>query len=264
MNRHPLIDQFLAWQQARHMAPKTIKRRRISLASFEAFIAPADVTTVHWTAVDDWLGQWPSPRTRHAYRCDVNVFYAWAVKRDLIERNPVDRTDPVKVPKSLPRPIPADMIPSIIASCERNDLRRALALAAYAGLRNAEIVALHRTDITLDTIVVRQGKGCKDRAIPIIDALHPHLVDLPHGRVVPMTSDWLGTLVHRHLRRCGIAATIHCARHSFGTEAAEAFGGNLRPVALLLGHASVVTTECYALLTPDVGPMRTMYQRRAA
>lgn len=58
----------------------------------------------------------------------------------------------------------------------------------------------------------------------------------------------IGRKVARHMRSHGVNATIHQLRHTFGTEAARASGGNLLVVAEMMGHESLSTTHGYVRL----------------
>ena len=48
-----------------------------------------------------------------------------------------------------------------------------------------------------------------------------------------------------HLARCGVTATPHQLRHTFGTEFARVSNGNLVQLAALMGHDSIDTTMGY-------------------
>lgn len=112
-------------------------------------------------------------------------------------------------------------------------------------------------------IVVRDGKGRKDRVVPV----HPDLAAelrtwvLPDGaRYIDITAGRLGRIVAAHLRAHGIEATLHCGRHSFGTEAARVIGDVMK-VAQLMGHENPATTMGYIkLVAPGFESVASMYQ----
>lgn len=246
--RH-LIALFLAHLAARSLSAATIKRRTTSLGSFGRWMAPASITTATGPDVEEWLSTFAAARTRAAYRADLAAFFRWAQRRQVVERSPVTDTDPIRVPRSLPRPIPPALVPGIVAAAPM-PLRLGLALAAYAGLRRAEIVAVTSSDVQLSpepVIAVRNGKGGKDRIVP----LHPVLVEMladvraDGSRLVPMGYDVLGRAAAEHLERMGVGGTLHQLRHSFGTEMARVLRGNLIAVGALMGHDSPSTTQGY-------------------
>lgn len=245
-----LIGAFLSHQRGRNFSPKTIRRRKSSLHRFALHVAPLAIGAVTPELVEDFVHRFRSPATRHAYRADIVAFYAWALKRGLATRNPGAETDSIRSPKTLPRPISARELDYILAMAVNPDLRLWLALAAYAGLRVSEIANLCREDVTTHgtapVLIVRGGKGGKDRAVP----LHPSLGKLiatvrRAGPLFTADADTIGRMGSTHMRGCGIDATMHMLRHTFGTEAARMSGGNIVLVGHLMGHSSPETTMGY-------------------
>lgn len=239
---------FRRYQQTRALSPRTIRRRSVSTNQFAAWIQPLPLLEVTGELVEEWLSIYAAPATRRAYRSDLMAFYTWAAKRGLCE-NPVLRTDSVKVPKPLPRPVPASYLTAILRAATP-DVRLMIALAAYAGLRRSEIAALDAGDIDLiseaPTIAVRCGKGNKDRIVPV----HPDLAALlrsapKHGPVVGVAEGTVGVKIADHLRSLGIEATAHKLRHTFGTELARATEGNIILIASLMGHEDISTSMRY-------------------
>lgn len=241
------VAAFRQYERVRGLSRKTIERRDVSLRQFAMSITPMPLLEATDALIDDWLGTHRSAATRRAYRSDLMAFYTWASKRDLCA-NPVLRTDPIRVPNTLPRPVPASYLPAILAAAQP-DVRLMIALAAYAGLRCAEIASLDVSDIDLTsaapTLAVRCGKGSKDRIVPI----HPHLAillqGLRPGSVLNVSAQTVGHKIALHLRSLGIEATAHKLRHTFGTELARATDGNVVLVASLMGHGDVSTSMRY-------------------
>lgn len=248
-----MIGLFSAWQAGRAFSSNTIRRREVSLRTFARYIRPVDLADASPALIEDWLATFPQPSTRRAYRSDVTAFYSWAFKRDLVPANPAAKTDSIKVPKGLPRPVPPEHVPAIIACAPDENVRLIIALAAYAGLRRAEIAKLHVDDVAFypqPLLIVRSGKGSKDRTVPIADSLYVLLESHRRGRYVPLSADRVGKLGAAHLRACGFDCTLHQLRHSFGTEMYR-ITKDLKVVGKLMGHESTATTELYAALVDD-------------
>jgi site-specific recombinase XerD len=239
-----------------------VKRRRLTLTSFERWLAPktmADATTMD---IEEWLNTKPAARTRHAYRSDLRVFYAWAVQRNVLEHDPAADTGQVKVPKALPRPLGPEAATLLLHGSLKT--RQMVALALYAGLRCAEIAVLCAEDVWLHDdpmVVVRDGKGRKDRSVPMSAELRDVLGRLPssgplfpglHGRAT-VTSGTVSARIRRHLKRAGIDAVPHQLRHSFGTAVARASGGDVVLTGAWMGHGSPATTMGYIRLTAGRG-----------
>lgn len=248
-----LIQQFTRYQRARGFAPQTARRRAGTLRRFAEYLEPTTIDRATLADVEEWLSQFPAPRTRHAYRSDLRVFYAWATARELLPSNPTTLVDPVKVPRSLPRPLGPEVFGALVVGSRR--ARRMVALGLFAGLRAAEIAGLDSSDVATwsqpPTITVRNGKGGKDRVVPMHRMLVDLLRDLPAGPVFPNSAgrpilpDSASRAVRRQLGLVGIDATCHQLRHTFGTEAARASGGNVVLVAYLMGHSDTNTTMGY-------------------
>jgi len=245
-----LLASFQAWQAMRAFSPATIRRRRSSLRLFGAHIAPLRLGQATTDDVEDFLSTRRAPRTRHAYRSDLAAFFRWAMKRALVDANPVLDVDTIRVPRSLPRPVDPALIPFLIASAADPDTQLMVALAACAGLRRSEIAALSSGDLSLHSdppvLVVRDGKGAKDRVVP----LHPILVTLLRRRRVDgplfdLSPDSIYRRIAGHLATHGIDATPHQLRHTFGSELARTTHGNLILIGRLMGHVDTDTTKGY-------------------
>lgn len=139
-----------------------------------------------------------------------------------------------------------------------------LRLAAEAGLRRAEVAQVHDDD--LDTIGPRllvHGKGARDRVIPISESLAGQIAAGPRGHT-PSDRSTSGYLFPNysggHLAPITVGLlitdvlpegwTMHTLRHRFATRAYRATR-NLRAVQMLLGHASVATTQRYLAVDDD-------------
>jgi integrase/recombinase XerD len=260
---------FRRYQQTRGLARATIERRNVSLQGFATSIAPLPLLQAEPDLIEDWLGTFASPATRRAYRSDLMAYYTWAAKRGL-SSNPVLAVDGIRVPKTLPRPVPASHLQAVLKSAPR-DVRVMIALAAFAGLRRAEIAALDAADVDLlsepPTLAVRAGKGNKDRIIPVHPDLASVLATAPrHGPVVGVTASTVGHRVADHLRKVGIEATAHQLRHTFGTELARATDGNVILIATLMGHADISTSMGYIGWAggPSVDAVAAMYPHAAS
>jgi len=243
------IALFAAHQTQRGLSRRTVERRTSSLSGFAAHCAPLPITEASTALVEEWLAGFRTPATRSAYRKDLVAFYRWACRRGVADHDPTLLTDPVKVPRSLPRPVPAAVVRQLIASAD-TDTAAMIGLAVFAGLRRSEIAGLQRTDLNLwadpPTIIVRNGKGGKDRVIPA----HPDLVGLlisyrGTGPVFHIGSGAIANRITHHLHQCGVDATTHQLRHTFGTEFARVSHGNIVQLAGLMGHASIDTTMGY-------------------
>lgn len=251
--RTDLLKAYGDYQRTRGLSANTIRRRSVSLGRFRTHIAPVALEDATTELVEDWLGTIGTATTRRAYRSDLSAMFKWATKRRLVAVNPVADTDSIRTPRSMPRPVPAEMVRAIIELAPDRATELAVALAAYAGLRRFEVANLTRDDIVLGDripmLYVRQGKGNKDRAVPVHPDLEPLLRHLPAGRLVPLTPDQIGNKVAAHMRDLGVNATMHQLRHTFASAAAR--HGDLVALMDLMGHQSLATTSRYTAVTGE-------------
>lgn len=247
---------FLAYLDGRNRSQATIRTYRSILDAYAAAVGDplaADVDTAEaWWAGLSGMGV----RTRAKHLAAVRSFYRWAIRYDLIERDPTRRLDAPSLPKGAPRYITRHQLDTLLRELP-GDLRRAVVLGAWAGLRVSEAAALDWSDIDTEArrIHVRHGKGDKARTV----GAHPLLLDtlLPDvgGNVVTgggtaYSADALQRRVNRAMRRVGVDATFHQLRHRFGTITYGATGDPLA-VAAAMGHSSLETTRIYAAVSDD-------------
>ena len=141
--------------------------------------------------------------------------------------------------------------------------RGVLAVMYGCGLRIGEAVKVRVTDVDSQRMVLRVvGKGNKERLAPLPPSL---LADLRRVWMVRRHQEWLfgnkrGTnhvdpgVVNQAFRQACAEAGIqekvtpHCLRHSFATRFIEE-GVPAETLRILLGHASIKTTQAYLHLT---------------
>jgi integrase/recombinase XerC len=255
----PLIDDYLTSLAAAGQRRATLELRRDHLNRIARGIgcAPAVVTA---ELLVDWFGQqthWKL-ETRRGYRNAARKFFQWAYKTG---RLPVDLSDALPVVRQImppPRPTPDDIWRQALAGANARTTLM-LRLAAEAGLRRGEVAQVHTHDV-LDGIdgarLVVHGKGGKDRVLPISDQLADTLRRgaaghtpgapaqgwlFPNASGAHITALYVGLLVADALPGHW---TMHSLRHRFGSRAYRGTR-NLRAVQVLLGHASIATTERY-------------------
>jgi len=127
-----------------------------------------------------------------------------------------------------------------------------LILFLYAtGLRVSEAMDSKKQDIEEGWIRVQNGKGDKQRLVPIADLVMESLNNYLHKRDV--VSDYLfvnskGGRLSRisafHITKKYLNVSPHILRHSFATSLILG-GADLRVVQELLGHSSMLTTQIY-------------------
>lgn len=142
--------------------------------------------------------------------------------------------------------------------------RAMLEVLYSSGVRRAELIALQLIDVDLErgALMVRQGKGGKDRFIPLgaracawvrryLLEVRPEL--LAGDSQTLFLTDWgtpfetsqLTMLVGRYMRAAGVVqGSCHALRHAMATHMLEN-GADIRFIQAMLGHAELSTTQIY-------------------
>jgi site-specific recombinase XerD len=167
-------------------------------------------------------------------------------------------------PQRLPELLSRQDVGRLLNACLHPRHRLWLATTYAGGLRVSEVVALKVSDLDADRMTVRvaQGKGAKDRYVPLAQRL---LQDWRAYWQIAPPGVWLfanrqGTrpldvtmaqkLDTQAKRRAGIVKQggIHALRHAYATHLLEA-GKDLQAVQYQLGHRHLSTTMRYFHLT---------------
>lgn len=190
-----------------------------------------------------------SPGTRNNELTAVREFYRWCQRFDHREDDPTIRIDALRKPHRESRFVGRADLERLLLVLP-DDLRRAVALGAYGGLRVSEAAGLDWSDIDVDSrrAIVR-GKGGKERRVGITATLLDHLLPDTGGNVVraggkAFSGHTLQQKVNAAIRAAGVDGTFHKLRHRYGYKAAEA-GIAPTSIARAMGHASLSTTMGY-------------------
>lgn len=249
---------FLSYaEHDRNRSPHTLARYRAVLGQLAATCDPATATAEQVEAW--WASRYDySASTRANELACLRSFYRWAAKFDHRTDDPTRRLDPPKVPNHVPRPIGRSDLSQLLGTFtdDAPDLRRAIALGAYGGLRVSEAAGLDWSGVDQEArrIYVR-GKGGKERVVGLSPLLLDHLLPETVGNVVtagasPYSGPVLQRKVNRLLARHGIGHTFHDLRKR-GATLALAKGNSPLAVAQMFGWASIETAQSYAVVSAE-------------
>ncbi|MFL5306893.1 MAG: tyrosine-type recombinase/integrase [Polyangia bacterium] len=222
----------------------------------------------------------------------LRAFFRLAVRRRLCKSSPVAALRAPKRAKRLPRFLGKEDTTRLLDGGRRGEagadpsavaLETALFEIIYgAGLRVSEACQLDVGDIEADgggaMVHVRQGKGRKDRIVPVgtkARAATDAYLALRHQRLAATGTDHHALFVSARGRRLGPRAvrrllasrelrtgapqvSPHALRHSFATHLLGE-GADLRAIQEMLGHASLRTTQRYAHV--DVDHLMAVYDK---
>jgi site-specific recombinase XerD len=207
-----------------------------------------------------------SGKTIHTYVKHLKVFYRWLVNNGHIEYNAVSDLK-IRYEKKIPQIFDIKEITELMTIDNLRD-RTMVLIVLDCGLRKRELTNLMVVDIKPDRIFIRNGKGRKDRIVPLSSAVYEMIQEYIATR--PENTEYLfqhydnsarlGYVgVRQVFRRLQDTTGIkrlapHLCRHTYGTYYIHN-GGDIKVLQLLLGHSEVDTTEMYVHLSNllDVG-----------
>lgn len=212
-----------------------------------------------------------SPNTFVIYHKTLVVFFRWCVELGYMEVNFTDDIETPKIRKSLPKKLikeDALKLLDIVYNYpyEYTYLRyrnhAMFSVFIYAGLRKSELLNLRLTDVDVPnlTIFIRQGKGGKDRIIPMSFTLaHSLKRYLEHrkrlkktcpeffcslNRNQGFTDSGMKRLVAKIKKVSRIDFSLHKLRHTFATLMLEG-GCDIYSLSKMMGHSDIKTTTIY-------------------
>lgn len=264
------IEQFLSWSMHdRNRSPHTLARYRLVLTRVAAY---DDLLTIDRADIDRW---WQdryhlAPRSRANELFCLRSFFNWATAKDHRLDDPTRGLDAPQIAYDMPRPIgEADLMTLLRVTEDHLDLRRAICLGAYAGMRVSEAAGLDWSGIDQEAhrIYVR-GKGRKERVFGLGSVLLDKLLPETGGNVVKaggrpysgaVLQRKINRLMARHLEPYRAATETEEAKwHTFhdlrkrAATLAMAKTGNAHGVAAAFGWSSIETAASYAKVSDDV------------
>lgn len=280
-----LMEKHLEELEVKNYSEYTVRNRRVNLGFFidwckdRGITEPTEVTRPILEHYQKYLfhyrkkdGEPLSFRSQHSRLVPLRVWFRWMARQRHILHNPASELELPRLEHRLPKTVlTIHEAEQVLAQPDITDplgLRdRALLETLYStGMRRLELVNLKLYDLDTErgTVTIRQGKGKKDRIIPIGDRAaawlekyiresRPTLVVEPDDRTVflsnagePFCLDHLSDLVRTHVdaAEIGKRGACHMFRHTMATLMLEN-GADIRYIQQMLGHADLKTTQIY-------------------
>lgn len=283
MNR--MVADHLEWMLVQNYSERTVEGREKALRRFilwceeRGIIRPTEITKPILERYSRWLFHYRKEDgnplafgSRFSMLLAVRMFFRWLGRHNHILSNPASELEMPRREKRLPKAVlsiqEAETIINLPDAKEPLGVRdRAILEAFYStGMRRMELIGLHLSDVDAErgTVIVRQGKGRKDRMIPIGERalvwiekyrheVRPNLVVEPDDGTLFLTkdgtvlvADHLTNMVKRYVDEADLGKTgaCHLFRHTMATLMLEG-GADIRYIQQMLGHARLETTDVY-------------------
>ena len=288
----PLVEEYVGWMAVVNYSAGRVKSRRRYLQDLldwcgcNGISRPDELTPGRIIDYCSWLvigarntgmRAGGRPLTLHGRRHRIvalRAFSAWLAKHGHILYDVAEHVALPPRPDTIPRGVLAsdELVRIFLQPCLETPegLRdRAMMETLYStGLRARELVRLERYDLDMagGTVMVREGKGGKDRVVPIgeraihwvrryleearslleVDADDSTLFLLRRPGLNLEPQKILGNAVARYMRQAGVdkPGCCHLFRHTMATQMLEN-GADTRYIQEILGHVQLTTTQIY-------------------
>ncbi len=251
----------------RDYRPKTQQAYELAVRQFLRWVErePETLTEEHVRAYVLHLREekQQAPSSINIAVCGLRFFFSHTLRRDW----PVFELMRVKQPQKLPVVLSTGEVRSVLGAVRQPVRRMAFRTIYSLGLRIGECLRLEAGDIDSERslVWVRNGKGAKDRGVPLPrPTLHRLRQYWAHERPASPTrrlfvaSNSKSALHETTLQKTFTAAqkevglrkpaVVHTLRHSYASHLLEN-GISLRTIQALLGHKSLRSTEVYLHVT---------------
>lgn len=277
-----MVDLFLDYLKLeRNYSPATVKHYRDDLKEFERFFQELELQ-LSWETIDsDIVRRWmEAMMDRGNVASSVNrrlsalrSFYRYALRRNLVEKDPVHGIQGPKRKRPLPQFLKEAEMDRLLdenmwTDCYKDVLARTIIVTFYeTGIRISELIGLNDKDVDYINCEIKvTGKRDKQRIIPFGDELSETLITYQHRRNAEMkceseaffrtekgervTDAQVRQIVKTNLSKVSTLKkrSPHVLRHTFATAMLNHEAG-LESVKKLLGHESLSTTEIYTHTT---------------
>ena len=203
-----------------------------------------------------------APTSRSRYLYTFRSFYKFAFKKGIVDKNIALLLEMGRLPVKEREYLTQKEVEELVKAIDHRLVALVVKFLAFTGLRISECLDLKVVDINFETniIKVRQGKGRKDRSVPIHEDLLPLLNDYINSwrdaygsnylfatsRTGKLSNTYVNAVIRKATSKLGWSKKISChmLRHSFASNLVKKKVG-LVEIQKLLGHSSLKTTSVY-------------------
>jgi len=211
----------------------------------------------------------------------LRFFFRWLVKTGTLLVDPTLHLKHPRAARTVPRTLKVSEITAVLRSLPLTPIglrdRAMLELLYGTGMRRSEVARLRLEDMDLEqgTALIREGKGRKDRLVPLGKKAREAVLDyleLSRGKLCrqdterllvgrngdSLSLNYISDRLKRLGERVGVKLWPHLLRHSCATHLLRG-RADIRHIQRLLGHRSLQSTEWYTRV--EVSDLREVIRR---
>jgi integrase/recombinase XerD len=237
---------------------------------------------LHLKAMESQRGMPYSIATQISHLVALRFFFGYLVRTGKLLSDPVVHLEIPRAPRRIPQTLKVREVSRLLRTLPETPLglrdRAMLEVFYGTGVRRAELAQLRLDDVDLEsrTLLVRAGKGQKDRLLPLGQKAKDAIVEyIERSRPKLLGGEDKGFLFvargsHRicegHIggqlraigHRTGLKVQAHLLRHTCATHLLKG-RADIRHIQRLLGHESLSTTERYTKV--EINDLREVIER---
>jgi integrase len=252
-------DEYLKLQRRNQRSARHLDDLKYRLRTFKDSFGEKLMSALSVHELEEWLhGLGLSPKSTNNYHSVVSSLFSFALKRGYAGTNPLAAIDKMRIPAKAPGILSPLQCQKLLSAAGARVLPL-IAIQAFCGVRNAEILRLSWSDIDMARgfvhIAAEQAKGARRRLVEMPENLKTWL--LPYvGRAGKLWS-WSHVEYYLELKAARANAGIrkwpsNALRHSYASYHL-AFHQNAAALALQMGHTSqtMIFSNYREVVTPD-------------
>ncbi len=270
------IKKYQEYLKSIDRSPRTIQDYSIDLNFFRKYLevklnGPVYVEDIAIGDIEEFLRMLKEerkykPSSRKRMVVAIKMFYKFLYKKKLIKEDIGIELEPVKVVPEERDYITEEETIEFVKAVNHQVCKVVIYTMFYAGLRISECVNLKVEDVDLESKIIHviNGKGSKDRKIPISSKLYPKLKDYMACRAKSeyyFSSEATGrisrvriaAIIRNSRKKLGIKKQItpHTFRHGFASHLVKN-NANIVAISKLMGHSNIKVTSVYTHAGMDI------------
>lgn len=283
MNATHEIDMFIAYMRnVKNRSRNTIAAYSQDLREFCAVMDDKESLNeitqedIEMRYIANLVDNGNSASSRARKLSSLRSFFNWAVTREIVVENPVEKVEMPKIPHKEPKIMEEDEVSDVMFYARNDDSRESccegfrnmaiLSLMFNTGARRSEVTEIKLSDLNLsDGSLLIHGKGNKERVVYFNDTtraiLSEYVSSHRNGLKPSEHSEYLfvskrseklspcaiNKIVNKYFEKANVKEkgyTAHSTRKAFATQAYNNTG-DVFAVQNLLGHSSPSVTVRY-------------------